>query len=131
MSVGPLKDKDGKEVKGSKEMANLLAEYYASVFKEEVLPMQEVGQLYQGDSPLLETQFTEAFVRLQLSRLRETLATGPDGIYSRLLRRTCIYTSEALSDTFNSLLEHSKVPPIWMDSHITPIFRSLHWLPVE
>ena len=85
--------------------------------------MQEVTQLYQGDSPLLETEFSEAFVRLQLSRLRETLATGPDGIYSRLLRRTCIYIAEAISDTFNSLLEHSKVPPIWMDSHITPIFE--------
>ena len=53
VSVGPLKDKKGKEVKDSKEMADLLAEHYASVFKEEVLPMQEVGQLYQGDSPLL------------------------------------------------------------------------------
>ena len=123
VSVGPLRDKEGKEVKDSKEMANLLADHYASVFKKEVLPMQEVGQMYQGESPLLETQFSEAFVRLQLSRLRETLATGPDGIYSRLLKRTCIFISEALSDTFNLLLQHSKVPLIWMDSHITPIYK--------
>ena len=40
VSVGPLKDKEGKEVKDSKEMADLLAVHYASVFKQEVLPMQ-------------------------------------------------------------------------------------------
>ena len=107
----------------SKEMADLLAKHYVTVFKKEVLPMQEVSQMYQGDSPLLDTQFSEAFVRLHLSRLRETLATGPDGIYARFLRRTCIFISEALSDTFNALLQHSKVPLIWMDSHITPIYK--------
>ena len=123
VSVGPLKDKDGKEVNDSKEMADLLAKHYVTVFKKEVLPMEEVSQMYQGDSPLLDTQFSEAFVRLQLSRLRETLATGPDGIYARFLRRTCIFISEALSDTFNALLQHSKVPLIWMDSHITPIYK--------
>ena len=76
-----------------------------------------------GDRLLLDTQFSESFVRLQLSRLRETLATGPDGIYARLLKRTCIFTAEALSDVFNSLLHQSKVPLIWMDSNITPTYK--------
>ena len=79
MSVGPLKDKEGREVTDSQEMAELLATHYSSVFQPEVLPMEEVRQLYEGDSPLLDTVFTEAFVRQQLSKLRETLATGPDG----------------------------------------------------
>ena len=79
MSVGPLKDKEGREVTDSQEMAELLATHYSSVFQQEVLPMEEVRQLYEGDSPLLDTVFTEAFVRQQLSKLRETLATGPDG----------------------------------------------------
>ena len=74
MSVGPLKDRAGKEVKGSEEMANLLAQHYSSVFQKEILPMEEIVQLYHGENPLLNTEFTEAFVRLQLSRLRETLA---------------------------------------------------------
>ena len=107
----------------AKKMADLLANYYSTVFKEEVLPMEEVRQLYQGDSPLLDTHFSEAFVRLQLSRLRETLATGPDGIYPRLLKRICIHISEALAEVFNSLLQHSKVPPVWLDSCITPIYK--------
>ena len=85
--------------------------------------MEEVRQIYQRDSPLLDTHCSEAFVRLQLSRLRETLATGPDGIYPRLLTRICIHISEALADVFNSLLHHSKVPPVWLDLHITPIYR--------
>jgi hypothetical protein len=123
VSVGPLKNKEGKEVKESKEMADLLAEHYSSVFKKEVLPMQEIKQLYEGDSPLLETQFTEASVRLQLSRLRETLATGPDGIFLSLLKRICIYISETLADIFNCLLQQSKVPLIWLDSHITPTHK--------
>ena len=123
VSVGPLRNKDGKEVTDSKEMAELLATHYSSVFQQEVLPMEEVKQLYQGDSPLLNTHFTEAFVRHQLSRLRETLATGPDGVYARLLKKICIHISEALADIFNSLLHHSKVPPVWLDSLITPIYK--------
>ena len=58
VSVGPLKDQEGNEVKESKEMADLLANHYSSVFNKEVLPMEEVTQLYQGDSPLLTTEFT-------------------------------------------------------------------------
>ena len=91
MSVGPLKDKEGREVTDSQEMAELLATHYSSVFQPEVHPMEEVRQLYEGDSPLLDTVFTEAFVRQQLSKLLETLATGPDGIYARLLKKSCIY----------------------------------------
>ena len=121
--MGPLKAPGGKEVTDTVEMADLLADHYASVFKTEILPMEQVNQLYLGDSPLLDTNFTEAFVRLQLSRLREDLATGPDGIHARLLKRTCIYIAESLADVFNSLLQHSKVPPVWMDSHITPTYK--------
>ena len=62
-------------------------------------------------------------MRLQLSQLRETLATGPDQIHARLLKRTCIYISEALADVFNSLIEHTKVPLVWMDSIITPTYK--------
>ena len=62
VTVGPLKNQEGKEVKKSKEMANLLAKHYSSVFKVEILPMQEVSRVYQGDSPLLTTEFSEAFV---------------------------------------------------------------------
>ena len=123
ISVGPLLNKEGKEVTDSEKMAELLSEHYSSVFKTEVLPMEEVKQLYEGDSPLLDTQFSEAFVRLQLSRLREDLATGPDGIHARLLKRICIFIAEALADIFNSLLHHTKVPPVWMDSNITPTYK--------
>ena len=123
VAVGPLRSKEGKEVTDAEEMAELLAKHYSTIFKQEVLPMEEVRQLYQGDSPLLDTHFSEAFVRLQLSRLRDTLAMGPDNIYPRLLKRICIHISEALADVFNSLLQHSMVPPVWLDSHITPIYK--------
>ena len=90
VSVGPLKDKEDKEVKYSKEIADLLANHYSSVFKNDVLPMEEVSQLYLGDSPLLITQFTETFLRL-----RETLATRPDGIHAKLLKMSCIFIAQA------------------------------------
>ena len=60
MSVGPLKDKEGKQVNKPEEMADLLAEHYSSVFRTEVLPMEEMDQVYNGDSPLLDTQFSES-----------------------------------------------------------------------
>ena len=37
VSVGPLKDQEGKEVKESKEIADLLATHYSSVFKVEFM----------------------------------------------------------------------------------------------
>ena len=123
VSVGPLLNKEGQEVTDSEQMAELLATHYSSVFKTEVLPMEEIKQLYKGDSPLLDTEFSESFVRLQLSRLREDLATGPDRIYARVLKRICIYVAEALAETFNSLLHQTKVPPVWMDSYITPTYK--------
>ena len=50
VSVGPLKSKEGKEVKDFEEMADLLAEHYSSVFRTEALPMEEVRQLFTGDA---------------------------------------------------------------------------------
>ena len=52
-----MKDSGGREVKDTEEMADLLAQHYSSVFRTEALPMEEISQLYIGDSPLMDTKF--------------------------------------------------------------------------
>ena len=49
-------------MKESKEMAALLAKHFSSVFKVKVLPTEEVSQVYHGDSSLLTTEFSKAFI---------------------------------------------------------------------
>ena len=50
-------------------------------------------------------------------------ANGSDGISNRLLKETSTAIAKPLSDLFNKSFELTKVPKIWKESNICPIFK--------
>ena len=50
-------------------------------------------------------------------------ATGPDAINNRILRELATPLSSPLSDLFNFSLINGKVPLMWKEANVTPIFK--------
>jgi len=77
------------------------------------------------DAPCLSSLECSPFdVLLLLSRLRTDVATGPDGISSKVLRHCASSISSHFSYLFNLSISKGIVPVDWKTSNITPIFKS-------
>ena len=58
-----------------------------------------------------------------LKSLQLGKATGPDAINNRVLKELAKPLSFPLSDLFNFSLTSGKVPLIWKEANVTPIFK--------
>ena len=59
-----------------------------------------------------------------LANYKINTASGPDGLFSKMLRGTAGSIAPALTTLFNLSLKLSTVPEDWKKSNITPIFKS-------
>ena len=81
VTVGPLKNSDGRLVTDDKEMADILNSHYCNMFtKENMASMPRVEKLYQGEDFLSSVNFTSENVTAKLKKLRPTAAPGPDKV---------------------------------------------------
>jgi hypothetical protein len=121
-SVGPIKANTGKLTSEKQAMANILNEFFASVFTNENLT--NVPQKNSETDEKIETvQFTPAIVVKKLSNLRAASAPGPDKIYPRMLKELRYEIAEPLVKIFTKSLEQGVVPRDWKEAMVTPIYK--------
>ncbi|MCU7801408.1 MAG: hypothetical protein KZQ70_15085, partial [gamma proteobacterium symbiont of Lucinoma myriamae] len=58
-----------------------------------------------------------------METLKTGKASGPDCINNYVLKICAAQLSEPLSKLFNSSLTQSKVPYIWKEANVTPVFK--------
>ena len=123
-TIGPLKDKEGNIISGDVEKAEMLNEYFVSVFtKEDISNMPSVPMVYQGSNPLSELDITIAKVKEKIRKLDRNKAQGPDNFHPRILKETLDEIAPHLSDIYRSSLEHSKVVSDWKSQNTMPLFK--------
>ena len=87
--VGPLKDKSGQVVNEEKTAANLLNDYFSSVFTtENYANMPVPTQIFTGDiqtEGLLDIEITETMVANKLEKIDVNKCPGLDEIHPKLL----------------------------------------------
>ena len=108
------------------EKANILGDYFASVFTGE--DTENLPQLQtpaeRGIRTLLENiDITAATVESKLKKLNIKKAQGPDSIHPQLLRETRAEIAEPLSDLFKKSLSTSEIPTPWKVGRITAIHK--------
>ena len=62
-------------------------------------------------------------VKLILKSLKLGKAAGPDAVNNRILKELALPFSVPLADLFNLSLCKGKVPNIWKEANVTPIFK--------
>ena len=123
-TVGPLRNMDASSLVNDKqEMADILNEFFASVFVHE-----EGSQLVdilggENDHSLNSVIFTECEVEKKLGRLGLTKSPGPDAVHPFLLKSFASLLACPISIIFQRSFDEGVVPSDWKCANVTPIFK--------
>ena len=118
-----LKKEDGTLTETQDEQAQVLNDFFSSVFTEEDLSsIPNLEDRYQND-PLGNIHITPAMVLKKLNKLKVHKSAGPDGIHPRVLKETADAICTPLATIFNESLKEGIVPQSWKDAHITALHK--------
>ena len=122
-TIGLLLSAEGEIVTDERETADILNDYFASVFtveedREETTPYQMTvaAQLFLVD-------ITEEDVMRVIDTLKICKSPGPDKIYPRILKEVKEAICKPLCAIFNLSLRTGKVVSEWKLANVTPLFK--------
>ena len=112
--IGPLKDSSGRVFREDTEMAELLNQFFASVFsREDTSNIPESEEKTRRDG-LTNVKITRGKVRAKIKQLRSGAAAGPDGIGPQLLKETVDQVAGPLASVMTKSLNEGTVPQDWL-----------------
>lgn len=127
-TVCAVKDSKGRISTSATETANILADYFESVFNVETSgPLQQFLHLTTIDANAVENKLCANYstVSKLLNSLNENKAHGPDNIPSKLLKilgGNCDFV-EAVVDLLNQCIKEKKIPSIWKTAIVIPLHK--------
>ena len=125
-TIGPLRIGDGELVNSGEEMSKIMNEYFLTVFTQEtVQDVPEAEQVFNGEEndKLVDIIITKDIVEQEIDKLKKFKSPGPDEVYPRVLKECKEVISEALVSVFRKSLDSSKVPLMWRQANVVPIFK--------
>ena len=121
--IGVLKDANGNLVYENEAKANLLVEYFCSVFSEDNGTVPAVNRRAPDGASLGCVYFTASSVLKYIRKLKSHTSPGPDGISADLLKKLEFAVSGPLAALFETLFINRYVPVDWKLAAITPIYK--------
>jgi hypothetical protein len=118
-SVGPLREKNKEAVTGDQETAEVLSEFFSSVFTRdngEEVPVAEETEVPE----MTNENFTERKVKEKIEKLREASVAGTDGIGPKFLKELVREVALALCQIFKESYATGEVPEEWKRANVTP-----------
>ena len=113
--VGPLENNSGNIFSDGFQMAEVLNEYFSSVFTTEIEgnKSEHLGQLF----------VTPEMIEKKIKKMKDNKSPGVDGIPPKLLKEIVEQISIPLANVFNLPLEEGIVPSEWKEANITLLFK--------
>ncbi|KAL8601399.1 hypothetical protein ACOMHN_042403 [Nucella lapillus] len=121
--IGDLKKEDGSKTTSDQEKAELLNDFFHSMFThEDDGPLPD--PLTAEYSMILEDfEISEEKVLNLLQTLKTHKATGPDGINPLVLSKAADTLAHPVTILFRKSLEDGQVPQDWRKATVSPIFK--------
>jgi len=121
--VAPLRRTDGTYIADNQEKANILNEFFGSVFTKDNGIDPHFSSRVEGNDKLDDIAFTPANVRAAIKKLKSTAAAGPDCIPPVVFIELSSVLCVPLADIFSQLLNSGVVPDEWKTALVTPVFK--------
>ena len=119
------KDEDGEETSttNDKEKAEVLADFFSSVFTEK--DTSNIPNLSQRSFKewLSNMEITREEIKKKILQLKISKTPGPDGLHPRLLKEMAQQISQSLETIFQLSLKDGKVPTDWKQGEFTAIHK--------
>jgi len=120
--IGPLKE-GGRVVSDDTEMADVLNEFFSSVFTREDTSQVPEPEPMQTHSKMSNIWITTQDVKKRIEKLKNQSSPGLDGITPRLLKETKTEISPILARIFRKSMDTGIVPAEWKQAKVVPIFK--------
>ena len=121
-TISKLKKDDGSFTENDQEKANVLNNFFGSVFtKVETDDMPEVKS--KCNTEIDSVTITEKQMMKELESLGVNKSPGPDEIHPRVLKELATQLSRPLTYLFNRTIMAGKIPSAWKTAEVKPIFK--------
>ena len=121
--VADLKKPDGSKTNSDQEKAELLNNFFESVFTTEDDSELPDPPVYDFDSKLEDFNISVEKVKKQLANLNTGKAAGPDGLHPLLLAKAADSLAIPVTMLFQKSLSEGKVPDDWRCAHVCPVYK--------
>ena len=121
--IPPLETGDGNMTESDKEKAEVLNNYFRSVFTREGSDELPSFEARPFTTPLQDMKFDEIKIRQKLEKLKINKSAGPDQIHPRMLKEMSAELQLPLRNMFTRFMTNGEVPSSWKVGNITPIFK--------
>ena len=122
-SVPDLDTRNGIKTSGDKQKANVLNDFFSSVFTRENLqniPDFEEKNLVEEMKNLV---ITEDMVLQKINKLKPNKSTGLDGISPRVLLETAVNIVTPVTIIIQKSISEGILPQRWKDAAVIPIYK--------
>ena len=121
--IAVLKNRNGELAILPHEKADMLNNYFASVFTKEDTDNIPEPEPQVVQSSLSTIIVTEQMVRDRLKEQKPGKSAGPDGIHSKVVVETQEQLVRPLTMILNKSLKEGVVPNSWKEAEVVPIFK--------
>ena len=122
-SIGPLKNKEGNITNDESNMAEILNEYFSSVFTNEDLTNIPEPDKTNCNAHVFSTGIDDKKIKDAIKKMKPSNSTGPDGISVNLLQKLENELTKPLKLIFLKSISSGEVPQDWKDANVIPIFK--------
>ena len=123
-TLGALENQQGELTNNETETANLLNNYFASVFEIEPNDQLPDFQERNYDFALMDIEIEEGKISKIINALKPDKSQGPDRIHPRILKETSQFVKLPLEKIFRKSLDEGVLPEDWKTANVTAIHKS-------
>ena len=122
--IHSLINKNGETIEDKNGKANILNEYFSSVFtKEENATIPQILPSIESKITFNFREISTEVIKKKLDKLKPSKSPGPDHCHPRIFKELIDEILIPLQIIFNQSINTSCVPNLWKQANITPIHK--------